>query len=92
MKGKKVGRGTGIANVNRPVRAAVATLVALFLLSTAVLLFASTARAEPSATPNDWCGALNMMEDPTMEAIMIAHTADQGDAGMFTAVAASSCP
>jgi len=85
------GHGTGIANVNRPVRAVVATVVALFLLSTAVLLFAATARAEPSPTPNGYCGALNMAQDPTMATIPMVNDAPQGNAGMFTAVAASDC-
>jgi len=99
MESKKVGRGTGIANVNLPVRAAVTALVAIVLLSTAVLLFATTARAEPSPTPNGSVGACNMLQSwpgvgpgvPSGGGMENAMTVDaaQGNAGMHTAVANS---
>ncbi len=87
----RAGRGTGIANLKRRARAAGIVLAALFLLSAASLILASAARAEPSPTPNGVCGALNMVQDPTMLTTPMANDAPQGNAGMFTAVAESSC-
>ena len=55
---------------------------------------ASPAAAGPRPTPNGKCGAANMMNEhaaPHMVEAMTFHTAPQGDAGMFHAVAVSSC-
>lgn len=53
-----------------------------------------TAQAGPKPTPNGLCGALNMVNEaamPHMVEAMTYHTAPQGDAGMFKAVANSAC-
>jgi hypothetical protein len=47
--------------------------------------------AATTPTPNGFCGALNMLEDPTMISIAMQNDAPQGNTGMFTAVAASIC-
>ena len=55
---------------------------------------ASPAAAGPRQTPNERCGAANMMNEhaaPHMIEAMAAHTAPQGDAGMFAAVARTRC-
>ncbi len=39
-----------------------------------------------------YAGALNMVADPTMDHTMEYHTAPQGNAGMFRAVANTACP
>ncbi len=98
---RKVSRRTGIANVKHRARAAGTALVALFLLSAAALMFASAARAEPSPTPNGFCGAKNMVESwpgvgpgvPPDGGMQNAMTVDNasGNAGMFTAVGESAC-
>jgi hypothetical protein len=48
---------------------------------------ASTCPAPGTGLP----GALNMVRDLTMLAIPMTHDADQGNAGMATAVGASGC-
>lgn len=56
--------------------------------------FGSAEALGPRETPNGLCGAMNMVNEaaaPHMIAAMTLHTADQGDAGMYTAVAASAC-
>lgn len=45
----------------------------------------------PKITPNGFCGAVNMLMDATMWTIPMEHDADQGNAGMWTAVYASVC-
>jgi hypothetical protein len=56
---------------------------------------ASPAAAGPNPTPNDGrCGAANMANEnaaPYMAEAMNEHTDEHGDAGMFGAVANSSC-
>ena len=69
------------------------------LVASAVVVSALVAGASPAAaaqipTPNGLCGARNMMNPnarPHMLEAMMLHTAPQGDAGMFHAVAVSSC-
>lgn len=78
-------------NAHRRVRAAGSALAALFLVSAALLLLGSTARAAPDPTPNGVCGALNMVQDPSMLTTPMTHDASQGNAGMSTAVDASGC-
>jgi hypothetical protein len=71
----------------------VSTLGAL-ALGLVGLGFGSAEAAGPHETPNGLCGARNMVNDaarPHMIAAMTFHTAEQGDAGMFAAVAASAC-
>ncbi len=70
-------------------------LVAAVVLALAALAGGASpagAAARPSA--NGLCGANNMMNPsaaPHMMEAMASHTALQGDAGMFHAVAVSSC-
>lgn len=70
-------------------------LVAALLALALVAGFAGSAEASgPKPTPNGYCGALNMANDaalPHMIEAMASHTAEQGDAGMTTAVVASAC-
>ena len=69
----------------------IATLGA-FTLGVVGLGFGS-AEAAP-VTPNGLCGARNMVNEaarPHMIEAMTEHTADQGDAGMFAAVAVTAC-
>ncbi len=77
------------------------TLVFLVVLAALVLaLVALTLAPVPAQASGPVCpapgtglaGAKNMILDPTMGQIMIDHTADQGDAGMFTAVTTTACP
>jgi len=72
---------------------AAAAGVALAVSALGFTGFAGSAEAsKPCVTPGTGIliGALNMILDPTMDQIMADHTAPQGDAGMFTAVGASS--
>ncbi|MBE0610977.1 MAG: hypothetical protein IH609_16470 [Dehalococcoidia bacterium] len=65
-----------------------------FALGLVGLGFGSAEASGPRPTPNELCGALNMANDaaaPHMNEAMDSHTADQGDAGMYTAVGASAC-
>jgi len=74
-------------------RIMVSTLGA-FALGLVGLGFGSAEASGPRPTPNELCGALNMANEaalPHMIEAMTLHTADQGDAGMDTAVAASAC-
>ncbi len=67
-------------------RLAVGTSVAVV----AVAMSATPAAAHPDHPPHnpDWCGAQNMRSAYThMTDAMMDHTAPQGDAGMFGAVA-----
>jgi hypothetical protein len=68
--------------------------LAVFALGLFGVGFGSAEASGPRATPNGLCGAKNMVNEaaaPHMIAAMTLHTADQGDAGMYTAVAASAC-
>ncbi len=48
--------------------------------------------SRPCVAPGGgWPGALNMLHDPTMFTIPMVRDAPQGNAGMFRAVAVSSC-
>lgn len=65
-----------------------------FVLGLAAIGFGSAEALGPRETPNELCGALNMVNEaalPHMVEAMTYHTADQGDAGMTTAVLASAC-
>jgi hypothetical protein len=56
--------------------------------------FGSAEASGPRPTPNGLCGAMNMVNEaaaPHMIEAMTLHTAEQGVAGMWTAVAASAC-
>lgn len=69
--------------------------ISLAILSTAILMAATAgaATACPGAAPGTGLvGALNMLRDPTMLTVPMVHDAPQGNAGMFHAVAVSSCP
>lgn len=70
-----------------------ATALVLALV-VAGMAFGTVEASGPNPTPNELCGVRNMVNDaarPHMIEAMTFHTADQGDAGMFTAVAASDC-
>jgi hypothetical protein len=67
----------------------------LIVLVLAVTVFSAQPAQAAGVCPapgTGWAGALNMILDPTMGAIMDAHTAAQGDAGMFLAVGKTACP
>jgi hypothetical protein len=70
------------------------TLAALAAFTLGIVgLGFSSADAAP-LTPSGLCGATNMVNDaarPHMLEAMAEHTADQGDAGMFAAVALTAC-
>jgi hypothetical protein len=59
--------------------------------ATLVVLGLTSAISAAAATGPAYCGALNMLHDPTMATVAMAHAAPQGIAGMFHAVAVS-CP
>ena len=66
---------------------------AALLVALTVPLFAGSAEASgPNQTPNGFCGAFNMLMDPTMLTVPMVHNATQGNVGMFNAVAVSDCP
>ncbi len=70
----------------------VATVVVLVL--TALVGGASPAAAATRPSPHGLCGGANMVNPsarPHMVEAMALHTAPEGDAGMFHAVAVSSC-
>lgn len=72
-------------------RLAVVTSIAAIA---AVGVSAAPAAADQKPTKNGRCGAANMMNEnarPHMLKAMAEHTAPQGDAGMFAAVARTSC-
>lgn len=55
---------------------------------------AAPAAADQKPTPNNKCGAANMVNEHAFEAMMTAmneHTAQQGDDGMRAAVARTTC-
>jgi hypothetical protein len=64
--------------------------LAVTLATLVVLGLTSTISASAAEGPA-YCGALNMLHDPTMFTVAMAHAAPQGIAGMFNAVAVS-CP
>jgi hypothetical protein len=59
--------------------------------ATLVVLGLNSAISAAAATGPAYCGALNMLHDPTMWTVPMRHDAPQGNAGMFNAVAVS-CP
>lgn len=70
------------------------TAAAVVLVITALVGGASPAAAAARPSANGLCGARNMVNPnsaPHMVEAMSLHTAPQGDAGMFHAVAVSSC-
>jgi len=70
------------------------TAAVVVLVVTALVGVASPAAAAARPSANGLCGAKNMMNPnaaPHMIEAMSLHTAPQGDAGMFHAVAVSSC-
>jgi hypothetical protein len=72
-------------------RVAVLTSVAA-IASTA--LSAAPATADQKPTPNNRCGAANMVNEhsaPHMVEAMMLHTNEHGDAGMYAAVARTKC-
>jgi hypothetical protein len=63
------------------------------LIVAAVVAAASPATAAP-VTPNGLCGAKNMVNENSLEAMreaMMNHTDEHGDAGMARAVALTRC-
>ena len=55
---------------------------------------ASPAAADQKPTPNGLCGARNMVNEHSRDAMLTAmmeHTNQHGDAGMFAAVARTAC-
>lgn len=63
------------------------------LIFAAVVAAASPATAAP-VTPNGLCGAKNMVNENSLEAMrdaMMNHTDEHGDAGMAKAVALTAC-
>ncbi len=67
-------------------------LFALVLVLAAAILAPHPAEAACPAPGGGYAGALNMVHDATMLTIPMTHDAPQGNAGMDTAVANSSCP
>jgi Spy/CpxP family protein refolding chaperone len=70
-----------------------ARLAAATLLSLGLVVSASPVAAAP-VTPNGLCGARNMVNEHSREAMldaMMNHTDEHGDAGMFRAVALTAC-
>lgn len=68
-------------------------LAAATLLSLGLVVSASPVAAAP-VTPTGFCGARNMVNENSRDAMrdaMMNHTAEQGDAGMFRAVALTAC-
>jgi len=63
----------------------------LALASASILLGLTGTISAQAATGPAYCGALNMLHDPTMATVPMTHDAAQGNAGMFNAVAVS-CP
>lgn len=60
----------------------------------AVAGFTSPAAAAQKPTPNERCGAANMMNENAREQMLTAmaeHTNEHGDLGMARAVAVSGC-
>ena len=71
-------------------RRAVISLVA----AVAVAGSATPAVADQKPTPNGLCGARNMVNENSRDAMLTAmmeHTNAHGDAGMFAAVARTTC-
>ena len=70
-----------------------ARLAAATLLSLGLVTSASPVAAAP-VTPNGLCGARNMVNEHSRQAMldaMMNHTDEHGDAGMFRAVALTAC-
>ena len=71
-------------------RCAVVSLVA----AVAVTVSATPAAADQKPTPTGLCGARNMVNDNSRDAMLTAmmeHTNHHGDTGMFAAVARTTC-
>jgi hypothetical protein len=71
----------------RLIRLTVAFTLAIAPLSGAVAAHAANGPAPGTGAT----GACNMLADPTMGSVPMAHDAPQGNAGMFHAVAVSGC-
>ncbi len=68
--------------------------VATSLAAIAVTVSAAPAVADQKPTPNGLCGARNMVNEHSRDAMLTAmmeHTNYHGDAGMFAAVARTRC-
>ncbi len=75
-------------------RKIIASALGAFALGLVGLGLSSAEASGPRETPNGLCGAANMVNQaaaPHMMEAMTLHTAAQGNAGMYTAVAASAC-
>ena len=71
-------------------RCAVISLVA----AVTVTVSATPAAADQKPTPSGLCGAKNMVNEHSRDAMLTAmmeHTNAHGDAGMFAAVARTTC-
>jgi hypothetical protein len=78
---------------NRPIATAIAALaIASIPVALAPALAAAPAAAASGPAPGSGLtGACNMLHDPTMLTTPMRVDSAQGNAGMFTAVAASGC-
>lgn len=66
----------------------------LFVAAVALVVSATPAAADQKPTPNGLCGAKNMVHENSRDAMLTAmmeHTNYRGDAGMFAAVARTTC-
>ena len=69
-------------------------LAVVTAIGIAVAVGPSPAVADQKATPNGLCGARNMVNEHSRDAMLTAmmeHTNYHGDAGMFAAVARTRC-
>lgn len=80
--------------MKKNLRAILSMTMLVVLVLAAVLLSARPVQAAGLCTSQvtGWAGALNMLHDATMFSVAMSRDADQGNAGMFRAVANSSCP
>jgi hypothetical protein len=75
-------------------RKTLAKICAVAVLGCIPVVFSAVpAQADPSPTRGTGLiGGCNMLNDPTMFTVAMAHASDRGDEGMFTGVAASGDP
>ncbi len=69
-------------------------LVSAVVTASFALVGVAPAAADQKPTPNNRCGAANMVNAhsaPHMAEAMALHTNEHGDAGMFAAVARTKC-
>lgn len=69
-------------------------LSVLSVAAVALAVSATPAAADQKPTPNGLCGARNMVNEHSRDAMLTAmmeHTNHHGDAGMFAAVARTTC-